>query len=124
MCKVLRVSRNAYYSWRRQEQSEGAVSRKELLKRHIMEVFEESRQIYGSYKICIELNKRGTPISRPYVARLMREMSISSNTRKKFVATTDSRHENPLTGTFESASWGRHGYRILRMSGSKTDGRI
>lgn len=96
MCKVLRVSRNAYYSWRRQEQSEGAVSRKELLKRQIMEVFEENRQIYGSYKICIELNKRGISISRPYIARLMQEMGIRSRTCKKFIATTDSKHQNPV----------------------------
>lgn len=96
MCKVLRVSRNAYYSWCRQEHSERRVRRKDLLKKQITEVFEESRQIYGSYKICIELNKRGISISRPYVARLMREMGIRSKTRRKFVATTDSRHENPV----------------------------
>ena len=96
MCKVLKVSRNAYYAWRRHREPEVAESHKDILKKHIMEVFEESRQIYGSYKIRIELNKRGISISRPYVARLMQEMGIRSRTRKKFVATTDSRHQNPV----------------------------
>lgn len=96
MCKVLKVSRNAYYYWRRQQVSTQPERRKQTLKREIKAVFNESRHIYGSYKITIELKKRGITLSRSYVARLMQEMGIRSRTRKKFVATTDSDHENPV----------------------------
>lgn len=67
-----------------------------MLKQYIMEIFDESRQIYGSYKISIEINKKGIAVSRPYVARLMQEMGIKSRIRKKFIATTDSNHENSV----------------------------
>lgn len=96
MCKVLKVSRNTYYYWRRQQVSTQPECRKQTLKREIKAIFKESRQIYGSYKITIELKKKGITLSRSYVARLMQEMGIRSRTRKKFVATTDSNHENPV----------------------------
>ncbi|WP_416221584.1 IS3 family transposase [Rhodohalobacter sp.] len=96
MCKVLKVSRNAYYYWRRRSSATTPESRKQILKRKIKTVFDENRQIYGSYKITKELHKMGVPISRSYVGRLMKEMGIRSRTRKKFIATTDSSHENPI----------------------------
>lgn len=96
MCKVLKVSRNAYYSWRRQQGSTQPECRKQILKKQIKAVFDESRQIYGSYKIAVELKKRGITLSRSYVAKLMKGMGIRSRTRTKFVATTDSDHENPV----------------------------
>lgn len=96
MCKVLKVSRNAYYCWRRQQGAIQAECSKQTFKRHIKAIFEESRQIYGSYKIAVELENRGITLSRSYVAKLMKEMGISSRTRTKFVATTDSDHENPV----------------------------
>jgi len=96
MCKVLKVSRNAYYYWHRRQSAIQPKSRKQTLKRKIEAVFNESRQIYGSYKITKELIKMGISISRSYVARLMKEMGIRSRTRKTFIATTDSSHENPI----------------------------
>lgn len=96
MCKVLKVSRNSYYHWRRQQASGQSESRKQDLKKDIMTVFKDSRGIYGSCKIAKELGKKGISISRSYVARLMAEMGIRSKTHKKFVATTDSSHTNPV----------------------------
>ena len=96
MCKVLKVSRNAYYYWRRTHTTEAPESSKETLKDAIRAVFEESRHIYGSYKIAKELAKAGVFVSRSYVARLMKQMGIRSRTHTKFVATTDSRHQNPV----------------------------
>lgn len=96
MCKVLKVSRNAYYCWRRQQASPRPERRKGALKKDILAVFNESRQIYGSSKIAIELNKRGIAISRSYVGRLMGELGIRSRTHKKFVPTTDSGHKHPV----------------------------
>lgn len=96
MCKVLIVSRNAYYYWRRRQSAPQTAGRKESLKREINIVFNQSRHIYGSSKIAKELNKRGISISRSYVGRLMQQMGLRSRTRKKFIATTDSSHENPV----------------------------
>lgn len=96
MCKVLKVSSNAYYYWRRRANSTQPESRKQKLKRQIKTIFNESRQIYGSQKITVELNKAGISISRSYVGRLMQQMGLRSRTRKKFIATTDSTHSHPV----------------------------
>lgn len=96
MCKVLAVSRNAYYYWRSKQGCAPPESRKQILKKQIKQVFTDSRQIYGSQKITIELHKMGITLSRSYVARLMQQMGMASRTRKKFVATTDSNHKNPV----------------------------
>lgn len=96
MCKVLKVSRNAYYYWRRRARAPQPESRTQSLKKEIKTIFNESRQIYGSQKIAVVLNKGGICISRPYVGRLMQQMGLRSRTRTKFVVTTNSNHTNPV----------------------------
>lgn len=96
MCKVLGVSRNAYYCWRRRSSSDQPESRKQRLKRQIKTIFNDNKQVYGSYKIAFELGKKGISISRSYVGRLMQQMGLRSKIRRKFVATTDSNHSNAV----------------------------
>lgn len=62
----------------------------------IRSIHESSNSIYGSPRITAELNSRGRKISRPYVARLMKEMNIRSKIRRKFRVTTDSNHTYPV----------------------------
>lgn len=95
MCKLLHVSKNAYYSWKRGECKEPS-GNKEAHKKTIGEIFEENKGRYGSYRICKAMNGTGLDISRAYVGRLMKEMGLRARTRKKFVATTDSKHALPV----------------------------
>jgi len=44
----------------------------------------------------IELEKRGFKVSRPRTARMMRSMGIKARRRRKFKATTDSKHNYPI----------------------------
>ena len=71
MCKVLRVSKNAYYPWLRGEAKPNA-RRIDKLKKQIQEVFDDSNQVYGSHKVMVELGKQGVSVSRAYVARLLK----------------------------------------------------
>src|SRR5690625_6246698 len=96
MCKVLAVSRNAYYYWRSKQGCAPAESRKQILKKQIKQVFTERRQIYGSQKITIELHKMGMVLSRSYVARIVQQMRMATRTRKKFVATTAPNNKIPV----------------------------
>ena len=96
MCKVLAVSRNTYYTWKRHGVSKRVGNKKESLKEGIRKVFEGSRGIYGSYRIAVVLNRQGNKVSRSYVARLMQQMGLRSMISKKFISTTDSRHDNPV----------------------------
>src|SRR5690625_7944659 len=97
MCKVLAVSRNAYYYWRSKQGCAPPESRKQILKKQIKQVFTDSRQIYGSQKITIELHKMGITLSRSYVARLMQHMGMACRTLNDIVATTDNKQEYSLS---------------------------
>ena len=44
----------------------------------------------------VELEKRGLKVSRPRTARMMRGMEIKARIRRKFKATTDSKHNYPI----------------------------
>jgi len=92
MCKVLNVSRSGYYSWLKNEPSKREVENHEILT-HIRQIYSESRKTYGSPRITAELRNRNIFVSRPRVARLMREANIRSKTVKKFKVTTDSKHQ-------------------------------
>ncbi len=91
MCKVLKASRSSYYRW-----FNGVVSKRKYenqkLVIQIKRVFEESKQTYGSPRITAELNKRGYPISKPRVAKLMKLNGLRSKIKKKYKVTTNSNH--------------------------------
>lgn len=95
MCKVLRVSRSSYYSWLIRKPSRRAVENQKLLDR-IIKIYENSRKTYGSPRVTIELQEEGYHVSRPRVARLMKKHNLKSIIRKRWVVTTDSRHNYPV----------------------------
>jgi len=92
MCKVLNVSRSCYYRW-----YNGGVSKREKenqdLSLIITEVFEDSKQRYGSPRIAAELRRRGVFVSRPRVAKIMRYNGLRSKVKKQHRVTTNSNHK-------------------------------
>jgi putative transposase len=95
MCKVLRVSRSSYYSWLSRDPSKRSVENEELSHR-IKKIYELSKRTYGSPRITIKLLEEGFHVSRRRVARLMKRQNLKSIIRKKWVITTDSRHNYPV----------------------------
>jgi putative transposase len=96
MCRLLNVSRSGYYSWRRRPPS--ARSRQNrALQDKIRVLHAASHGIYGAPRIHRDLVDAGVGCSKNRVARIMRAVGIGSRTRKKFKATTDSRHQLPIT---------------------------
>lgn len=95
MCKVLRVSKSGYYSWQKRKPSKRAIENQKLMEQ-IRQVHKKSRYTYGSPRITEELKINYVHVSRRRVARLMQEAGIRSITKKKFVATTDSKHSYPV----------------------------
>lgn len=96
MCKCMRVSKNAYYHWVRTKDTVVLETPKTLLKQRIKIIFEDSKEIYGSYRIQKQLEREGVFYSRSYISSLMKEMGIKSVLKRKFVATTDSNHCFPV----------------------------
>lgn len=95
MSETLGVSRSGYYRW-----AGRGPSKRELQNRQfnhlIKQVWLASGKTYGSPRIHRQLLADGESLSRPRVARLMRQMGIASEIRPKWVATTDSAHSLPV----------------------------
>jgi len=95
MCKVFKVSRSAFYSALNYLPSKRDGENRRLLS-EIHRIHELSKATYGSPRITDELNARGFNVSRPRVARLMKQHKIRAVHAKKFVVTTDSKHNYPI----------------------------
>lgn len=95
VAKILQVSRSGYYAWLGRPCSRRAQENIRL-DVQVKSVYETSKGRYGSMKITRELLNQGWQYSRNRVAARMRRMGIASKTRKKFKATTNSKHSYPV----------------------------
>ncbi len=97
MCTVLSVSETAYRRWLKNPTSVRSCETKRLKKR-IRELYEEHNSKAGSPMICSDLRDEveWSSVSVNRVARLMKEMGLRCKSIRKFVATTDSRHKEPV----------------------------
>ena len=95
MCRVLKVSRSGYYAWHGRPESERNIQNRGLLE-SIKRVFKKSRKTYGSPRVHHQLISDGETCSRGRVERLMSANGIRAKQRRKFVATTDSKHDLPV----------------------------
>lgn len=97
MCQALQVSQSGYYRWRTKPLS----ARKQeniLLRGLIKQLFAKHKGMAGSPMITADLHDylEFRKVSRPRVARIMREMGLKCRTTKKFGVTTDSKHNQPV----------------------------
>jgi putative transposase len=92
MCGLAGVSRAGYYRWR---QAAPAVGHDPDLRDEMQKVALEF-PAYGRRRITAELGQRGWKVNRKRVQRIMREDNLLCLRRRKFVATTDSRHDLPV----------------------------
>ena len=95
MCRVLKVSRSSYYYWLREPKSERKEQVK-VLKEKIQTAYFKAKGRYGSPRIKEELCRTGTEVSRPTVAKYMKQMGLKSKLARKFRVTTDSNHKEPV----------------------------
>jgi len=96
MCKVFEVSRNKYYEWRQTPVTERK-KKDEILESKIRVIHNKSNKRYGSPRIHSALQDGGEQVSRKRVSRIMRENKIVSISKKKFKATTNSKHSFPVS---------------------------
>jgi len=91
MCKMLQVSRSRYYAWQKKPLSYRSKSDIFLIEK-IRSVFLKGRMLYGTRKIRKRLQQRNVIISRKRITRLMLEANLERRVKRKFKATTDSKH--------------------------------
>jgi putative transposase len=96
MCKVLGVSKGGYFKWLKRPKSDRQKKHEELSQK-ILQIHLEFKQRYGSVKITKILNKRGIKVSERTVSRIMTKNNWKSCTVKKYKATTNSKHQHPVS---------------------------
>ncbi|WP_399168419.1 IS3 family transposase [Tepidibacillus sp. HK-1] len=77
MLKLLGVSSSGYYSWVKRIPS-NQEKRKQQVKAEIIQIYNESHQIYGAPKITSILQSRGHVIAEKTVGNYMREENIKA----------------------------------------------
>ena len=96
MCDVLEVSVSGYQAWRRGGTGERKRLSDSQMLTLIRAIHAELKGSYGSPRMVKELHRRGLPASKPRVERLMRENGIRARHKRRYKATTDSKHSLPV----------------------------
>ena len=91
MCSLLEINRSSYYK-RKESKQRKRYQENQILLKMIKEVFEVSKQRYGSPRITAELNKRGIKCNKKRIARLMAQNGIQAKIFMKYRITTNSNH--------------------------------
>ncbi len=99
-CEVLEVSASGYFAWMRHEKTPPAAAPRrysdEALLAHMRAIHAEVKQEYGWPRMHKELVARGIRVGKERVRRLMKQHGIRAKTKRKFVVTTDSKHNLPI----------------------------
>ncbi len=95
MCNVLQVSTSGYYNWLKAKVSKLWLYNQKLSEL-ITTIFNDSFKSYGAPRVKVALENLGHYVSKPRVARLMRANDLFARRRRKFINTTDSKHNYPI----------------------------
>jgi putative transposase len=96
LCDTLDVSISGYRAWKRG----GTAERKHLTDAQLLvlirAIHAQFKGAYGSPRMVDELRGRGFPAAKARVERLMREHGIRARHKRRYQATTDSKHGLPV----------------------------
>jgi len=95
MCRVLKVSRSGYYTWRVRPESQRAKTDREVTQA-IERLHKASKGVYGSPKITSDLKDEGYRHGRHKVARLMRIAGLKGCPKRRFRVTTQRDPSHPV----------------------------
>ena len=108
LCRVLEVTTSGYYAWikrpvpiRQREE--------ERLELEICAAHKRTRQTYGPERLQRDLADNGVVVGVHRIKRIRRKLGLRCRQKRKFKATTDSRHslpvaENLLDQKFEASA--------------------
>jgi len=96
LCLVLGVPRSSYYAWRQRPPSARTVQN-EVLRKKLAQLFVAHRNVYGSPRLAVCLQRAGIPCSRNRVARHLRALQLKARQKRAFKPkTTDAKHDQPI----------------------------
>lgn len=92
LCRLFEVSRSGYYAARVRTRSPQKVC---LTTVHLQAAFKDSGRCYGSRRLRIALQAKGLDVGRQRIRKLMLINGLRPVWKRKFIHTTDSRHDQP-----------------------------
>src|SRR5690554_6920237 len=92
LCRLLGVSRSGVYAARRRRQTPRSCE----LSAPLRAAFQASGGNYGSRRLSASLKAQGLSVGRYRVRRLMKQHKLQARWKRKFVHTTNSRHDLPV----------------------------
>jgi transposase InsO family protein len=106
MCGIMEVSKSGYYKWLNRKPSKWALEEGRL-ELEIKAAHKRTRETYGPERLQQEFKGQGVSVGICRIRRIRKKLGIRCKQRRKFKATTDSRHtfpvaENLLNQQFET----------------------
>ena len=95
MCRVLGVSASGYYRWLRRKPSKRA-QEEGRLEIEIKAAHKRTRETFGPERLQRELAKHGVQAGVCRIRRIRKKLGLRCKQKKKFKATTNSRHALPV----------------------------
>jgi len=95
MCRVLGVSPSGYYRWLKGKPSKRA-QEEGRLEVEIKAAHKRTRETFGPERLKRELAEHGVEVGVCRIRRIRKRLGIRCKQKKKFKATTDSRHKLPV----------------------------
>jgi len=91
----MRVSRSGFYSWGKRVKSPRQLERERLIPK-VKAIHKQTKESYGARRISKELEAQGESCKRTKAGTLMKLAGATAKQKKKFKATTDSKHNLPV----------------------------
>jgi transposase InsO family protein len=95
MKRIMDVSASGFYSWLERPPSQQA-QEEGRLEVEIRAAHKRTRQTYGAERLQHELAKQGVKVGICRIKRIRRKLGLRCKQKRKFKATTDSRHRLPV----------------------------
>ena len=92
LCRVMKVSPDAFYKWRAGKSYQLGERKRELAEK-VKTVFYFHRRRYGARRIAAQLQAEGVAVGRRQVGSLLRDQNLQAIRPRRFTPrTTDSKH--------------------------------
>lgn len=95
MCRLLGVSASGYYAWRGRKPSQRA-QQEPRLEAEIRAAHRRTRETCGPERLQKDLADHGVEIGLHRIRRLRKKLGLRCKQKRKFKATTDSKHNLPI----------------------------
>jgi transposase InsO family protein len=95
MCRILKVSKSGYYQWFNRKPSR-RVREEGRLEVEIKAAHQRTRETCGPERLQHELKEQGVEVGICRIRRIRKKLGLRCKQRRKFKATTDSKHALPV----------------------------